>query len=148
MSAAPAPAPAPQSPLLCDTCSCALIFAGAAAMLVGRCAPCVKRVALAAKPQPPAVLGPSEPRLVWDRSGNVVTAVYGDERAYYRCETGQLVEASGRLPDEAFAELEHDVFGRQHYRGDVPKQPRVPRMSELQDAADHGVVLGAAGGAK
>ena len=70
-----------------------------------------------------AHLAPPPPvsTLVWDRSGNVVTALYDGERANYRVDFGQLVEANGRLPDEAFAELEHDVFGHQHYRGDVPR---------------------------
>lgn len=45
------PLPAPHSPLLCDACATPLLLAGPNALAVGRCAPCVKRIALAAKPQ-------------------------------------------------------------------------------------------------
>lgn len=66
MSAAMAPQQAARSPRLCDSCATPLLLAGANAMLVGRCAPCVKRIALAAKAatQPVALMAPAIPAYV------------------------------------------------------------------------------------
>ena len=126
--------PALQSAL----CACSSPLLTAPEVLVGQCAPCVKRAALSARTKP----------LIWDylpgshRTLIAAVSYEGDEveHATYRWD-GELEECNGRLHSEAVDALRNDLeSGRHMYRGDVPRQEKTPRVSEFHDAADHGEV--------